>query len=64
MSQPSSVSSSLPKEKQPTNVYTVMLILSFVFLVTGSLILSTELNKFGTYPWWKTGVAAPATSGS
>lgn len=41
-------------EKQGTNVYTVMLILSFLAIVTACVVLSMELQRFGfpeTVPW-------------
>lgn len=44
-----------PVQKQGTNVYTVMLILSFLFLTIGTIMLWMELSRFGDYPWWKTG---------
>jgi hypothetical protein len=47
-------------QKQGTNVYTVMLILAFLALVTGSVLLYMELGRYGTYPWWQT----PASAGS
>jgi hypothetical protein len=40
--------------KAPPNVYTVMLIISFLALVTACALLATELNRFGSYPWWNT----------
>jgi len=43
-----------PVGKAPPNVYTVMLIISFLALVTACALLATELNRFGSYPWWKT----------
>jgi hypothetical protein len=45
-------------QKPGSNIYTVMLILSFCFIVTATVILSLELAKFGDYPWWKTPAAA------
>jgi hypothetical protein len=42
-----------PAAKPGTNIYTVMLILSFCFIVTATVILSLELARFGDYPWWK-----------
>jgi hypothetical protein len=30
-----------------------MLILSFCFIVTATVILSLELAQFGNFPWWK-----------
>ena len=41
-------------QKQGSNIYTVMLILSFVFIVTATVMLAMELNRFGAYPWWQT----------
>jgi hypothetical protein len=51
--------------KQPVNVYTVMVLLSFVFLLTGTICLGIELTRWGNFPWWKTTEAAsgaPAAS--
>ena len=54
MSLPNSANPAGPPAQKPgTNIYTVMLILSFCFIVTATLILSLELAKFGGYPWWK-----------
>lgn len=61
MSLPSSANPMMPQEKQKTNVYTVMMILSFLALVTGTVVLSMELNRYGEYPWWR---ASAATSGA
>lgn len=61
MSLPSSANPMMPQEKQKTNVYTVMMILSFLALVTGTVVLSMELNRYGEYPWWK---ASATTSGA
>ncbi len=52
MSLPSSASQP-PATKPGSNIYTVMLILSFCFIVTATVILSLELARFGDYPWWK-----------
>jgi len=49
-------------QKQRLNVYTMMLILSFIAICIASTLLYMELNRFGNYPWWKTGDAAPATT--
>jgi hypothetical protein len=57
MSLPNSVSQ--PLEKQRTNIYTMMLMLSFIALVTGSIILSMEWQKFDTESPWNTGAANP-----
>ncbi len=32
----------------------MMLIISFLALVTACALLATELNRFGSYPWWNT----------
>lgn len=48
-----------PVEKQRTNIYTMMLILSFLALVTGSIVLSMEWQKFDTDPPWNTSAANP-----
>jgi len=42
-------------EKPGTNVYTVMLILSFCAIVVACTLLYVELTRFGNYPWWQTG---------
>lgn len=54
MSSPNNLTSG-PVQKQGTNVYTIMLILSFIFLSIGTLMLYLELTRFGSYPWWKAG---------
>ncbi len=59
MSLPSSSSPGQPAvQKQGTNIYTVMLILTFLALVTGTVLLSMELNRYGSYPWWRTPASA------
>lgn len=61
MSLPNSANPQQPATQKPgTNVYTVMLILSFCFIVTATVILSLELAQFGPIPQWK----VPAASGS
>jgi hypothetical protein len=52
VSLPSSASQP-PATKPGTNIYTVMLILSFCFIVTATVILSLELARFGPIPQWK-----------
>ena len=50
MSLPNSVSA--PIEKQRTNIFTMMLMLSFIALVTGCVIFSLEWQRFeGEAPW-------------
>ena len=61
MSLPSSASPQpiAPIVKQSTNIYTVMLLLSFLAIVTASVVLYLNLQEYGTYPWWNTGGIAP-----
>lgn len=40
-------------QKQRSNVFTMMLILSFAALVTGSVVLYLHLSDYGEYPWWE-----------
>ena len=54
MSLPSSVNQPV-MQKPGTNIYTVMLILSFCAIVMACVLLYLELNRFGNYPWWQTG---------
>ena len=44
-----------PVQKQPTDIYTVMLIISTVAVLVGCILLLLELNRFGSYPWWNAG---------
>ncbi len=48
-----------PVQKQKTNVYTVMLIVSFICIVAACLLLYAELKRWGSYPWWNTAAATP-----
>lgn len=41
-------------EKPPLNVYTVMLIISMISLIFGTVMLYQSLNQFGAYPQWST----------
>ena len=50
-------------QKQKTNVYTVMLIISFFAIVTACVLLYIELTRYGSYPWWKP-EAVPAPAGA
>ena len=53
-SSPSAPTQGAAVEQKPgTNIYTVMLILAFLFIVTATVMLAMELNRFGTYPWWQ-----------
>lgn len=65
MSQPISVDTSVasapvidvPKEKPRFSVYTMMLILSFIFVTIATVLMAQELNRYGSYPWWNTSAA-------
>jgi hypothetical protein len=50
-----------PVQKQKTNVYTVMLIVSFVCIVTACVLLWLELQRWGSHPWWNTNEGTPNT---
>ena len=43
-----------PTQKQRINVYTMMLVIAFICLVTACVLLYQELTLCGKYPWWKT----------
>ncbi len=45
-------------QKQPLNVYTVMLIVAFCAISLACLLLYLELRRWGSFPWWK-----PASGG-
>lgn len=38
--------------KSSLNIYTVMLLLSFIALTTGSILLYMELGRYGAWPPW------------
>lgn len=63
MSLANSLSSPQP-EKQSTNIYTVMLIVSFVAILTATVILAMELNRFGPFPHWQLPAGTSMPSGS
>ena len=63
MSLPSSANPLPPAEKQHTNTYTMMLILSLFAVITATVLLAMELKRFEPFPYWKT-PTVPATSGS
>ncbi|MCC9607455.1 hypothetical protein LOC68_12685 [Blastopirellula sp. JC732] len=48
--------------KQKVNIYSMMLILSFIALLIGAILMYMELSRFGTFPQWKVSQAAPAIS--
>ncbi|MCP4194051.1 MAG: hypothetical protein GY768_25870 [Planctomycetaceae bacterium] len=45
--------SAVALKKHPTDIYTVMLIISFVAVLIASILLVVELGTYGDYPWWK-----------
>lgn len=45
--------------KRSNNVYTWMLVIAMIALMTACILLLLELQSYGSYPWWK-----PATGGS
>jgi len=64
MSQPSSLSFAPQPQKQSTNIYTIMLVVSLISIITATVVLAMELNRFGEFPWWQlpAGVSLPAGS--
>ncbi|UUO06042.1 hypothetical protein M4951_22110 [Blastopirellula sp. J2-11] len=48
--------------KQKLNIYSMLLILSFIALLIGAILMYLELNQFGTFPQWKVSQASPATA--
>ncbi len=60
-----SIETAQPTRKHDFNIYTVMLIVSFVALLVGTLLLFMELNQYGSFPGsfpWKTTDAVPKSS--
>ena len=50
-------------ERKPNaNIYTMMLILSFIAICVACTLLWMELQVYAPYPWWETKQVAPATS--
>jgi hypothetical protein len=47
-------------QKQPLNVYTVMLIVAFFAISIACLLLYLELKRWGSFPWWKAQTGATA----
>jgi len=45
--------SSDTSRKQPLNVYTAMLLLSFVALTIGAILMFLELQRYGSWPQWR-----------
>ncbi|HTN75955.1 MAG TPA: hypothetical protein VL096_11940 [Pirellulaceae bacterium] len=42
----------IPTQKQRFNIYTMMLVLSFIAICTACTLLYLELNSYGTFPYW------------
>ena len=56
-------SESIVEQKQRNNIYTMLLILSFVGICTACVFLWLELQEYGVFPWWKTSnIPQPATA--
>lgn len=51
-----------PVQKQRINVYTMMLVIAFICLVTACVLLYQELTLWGSYPWWNTDGGKPNVS--
>jgi len=49
----------MPMQKQRSNVYTMMLIISFICIATASVLLYNEIQRWGDYPWWETNEGTP-----
>lgn len=52
MSLPSSANPIVPAQKQPANIYTMMLMLSLICIITATVLLAMELKRFEPAPWW------------
>ena len=62
LEQPEAPAPEIPTQKQKPNVYTVMLIVSFICIVTACILLYGELTLWGDYPWWNTGEGIPPST--
>jgi len=64
MSQPSSANYGgyvPPVHKPESNVYTMMLVVSFLLIVTACVLCHLELQKFGKeFPQWRATVSVPS----
>lgn len=47
----------MPAQKQRFSIYTMMLILSFIAILTACILLSVELASYGSFPYWDAGSA-------
>jgi hypothetical protein len=59
---PAPASEPIIEQKQRNNIYTMMLILSFIGITVACVLLWMELQNYGEFPnWWKTsGISIPA----
>ncbi len=48
--------------KQSSGVYTWMLVIALIALLTACVLLLLELQSYGSYPWWKPAAGGSATS--
>ncbi len=58
-------SNDAPVQKQRFNVYTMMLVLSFIAICTACTLLYSELSTYGKFPYWDASAArvnAPAVN--
>ena len=39
--------------KETSEIYTAMLVISFLAVLTSCILLYLELSRYGSYPWWK-----------
>jgi hypothetical protein len=44
------------------SIYTMMLIISFIAILTTCVVLYMELKRWGNYPWWDTSSAVPRSA--
>lgn len=51
--QNSSSKSGVVVQKPGMNIYTVMLILALLAVMTACILLYLELRSYGSFPWWK-----------
>lgn len=51
-----------PAEKQRTNIYTVMLMLSFAALMIGCIVFAVQWGQYETNPPWDTRAAQPVVA--
>ena len=50
---PRSKAPAVPVNKAPTDIYTVMIVISTLAVAVACILLLMELNRYGSYPWWK-----------